>query len=462
MVNINFKSVEKIQRYKLDFILIFLIILTSPIFFYKLGQSSLISFDEAWYGDIARNILKRGDLINLSWNGNSYIDHPPSGFWLIAFSEWIFGSSEFGVRFAPAVCGLLSMVIVYHLGRRLFSRVVGFVSALALPSAFWFLFRARSGNLDIILTFMFLLTLYLAILASREKKILLPWSVSLASLFLTKTLIPLTILPSLLIIFWKNRYSMRDFLWPAIIFIFLVGSWLVANVLGQPGFVNHYFNIGLPGVKSETNYLENFKLIKEYLHSGVGKWFWPGIVSIFIGLFFGQKRFFVLSVFFFTFFIPFIFSSKGHIWHLIPLYPILILSFFGVSYVILKKYLKREFLILALFLIVVGYISFIQTRRSWYEFINVPRFISDEAILSKEAGKYTYKFYIDGDFVPTAIFYSEKHVQQLWSGGLQGLFDDKEQKLLITYQWRLDGAGIKENQYQILKTDRDKILILIK
>lgn len=443
-----------------DFLIIFVILLSFPLFFYKLGQSSLVSFDEAWYGDIARNILNSKDPINLVWNGNSYIDHPPAGFWLIAAGEWFFGVNEFGVRFAPAFLGLLSIVVIYLLGKELFGRVVGFASALALPSAFWFLFRARSGNLDVILTFFFLLTFYLALVASKKKKFLLPWSVSLLFLVLTKTLVPFTILPSLVIIFWKTKYNWKQF-WPFLVFITLVGSWLVINLMRQPDFLKYYFNIGLPGVETETNYLENFKLIKEYLHSGIGKWFWPGTGTIILGLFTRQKRFLILSVFFFTFFVPFIFSSKGHIWHLIPLHPILILSFFGMSYVVLKKFLKQEIIILTLFLIVVGYVSFMQSRRSWYEFIDTPRFISDEAILSHEASKYKYKFYIDGDFLPTAIFYSEKQVKQIERSQLLGLFKDKKEVLVITYQWQLDGLGIKNSQYKILKTDRDKILILI-
>ena len=61
----------------------------------------------------------------------------------------------------------------------------------------------------------------------------------------------------------------------------------------------------------------------------------------------------------------------------------------------MKKIIKSELVILALFLILVGYVSFLQTRRSWYEFIDIPAFVSDEAILSKEAGKYPYNFYIE-------------------------------------------------------------------
>lgn len=439
-----------LKKNKIDFFLILLLFLTLPLFFYKLGQSSLVSFDEAWYGAIAKNILKTGDIINLSFNNSSYTDHPPSGFWLMAASIKIMGDSEFAVRFASAFLGFLSLIIIYFLGKELFSRVVGFCSALALSSSFWFLFRARSGNLDVPLTFFFLLTLFLAL-----KKSLLPWSVSLIFLFLTKTLVPFTIIPSLLIIFW-GKIPWKYFF----IFIFFFGGWFLIQGFIKPNFLNHYLGIGLPGVTSKPDFIENFKLIKEYLHSGIGKWFWPGVISIFLSLILRQKRFLILSLFFITFFIPFIFSEKGHIWHLIPLYSFLILSFFGFFLIILQKIINNRILVNSILLIVAIAVSSFQIKIAWRQFIDIPAFISDEAILSKEAAKFSGEFFIDGDFVPTAVYYSGKIVSQISTDGIKPLFKKESTFTLITKEYRLTEAGLSKTQYQIIKSDRDKILIL--
>lgn len=441
--------------------IILLLLLFSPLFFFKLSQSSLVSFDEAWYGDIARNILNSGDPINLIWNGSSYIDHPPAGFWFLAISELIFGVNEFGVRFAPAFLGLLSLVIVYFLGVALFkSKVVGFASALAFSSSFWFLFRARSGNLDVILTFFFLLTFYLAIKAVKEKKFLLPWSASLSLLFLTKTLVPATLIPSLIIIFWKTKYSLKEFLWPAVLFFLIVGGWLVNQIIIIPNFLSHYLGIGLPGIDANTDILANFLLVKEYLHSGIGKWFWPGILGIFAGVFFIQKRFFILSAFFFSFLAPAVFSHKVHIWHLIPLYPFMILAFFGFAFVLLEKLKVKSIIITIILLGISIYFSGMQIRQAWFQFIDLPAFVSDEAILSKEASKYPNSFYIDGDFQQAAIFYSGKVVKKLSHDEILAKFAGDEKFLLITKQDGLELVKEYKDKYEILKTDRDKFLIL--
>lgn len=444
-----------------DVLLVCLLLLTFPLFFYKLSQNSLVSWDEAWYGGIAKNILTSGNFFSLSFNGSPYFDHPPAGFWIEALGEKIFGVNELGVRFFPATLGFLSLLILYFLGKEFFGRVVGFASALALSSATWFLFRARSGNLDTILTFLFLLTLLLAIKTVHDKRFLIPLGVSFTLLALTKSLIPFTIIPVLFLILWKTNYKFKDWIIPILIFTVLFGFWFLSQFGVKFDFHKHYLMIGTPGIGIETSYFENLKLAKEYLHSGIGKWFWPSVLALSGSLFLKQKRFYILTLFFLIFFIPFIFSTRGNIWHLIPLYPIMILSFFGFSFVILLKIFNSYRIVVMFILSFCVYLTFTQTRQNWYQFINISGFVSDEAILSKEAKKYPFEpLYIDGDFIPAAVFYSDKKVYQIWFDAIPELFRKKESLLLITKQERLDGAKISKAKYNILKTDRDRILVL--
>src|SRR3989338_7705426 len=139
------------------------LLLLAPLFFYNLGGYSLVDFDEAWYGEIARNILVSANPVILSFNGKPYFDHPPLGFVLMAVSQLIFGVNEFAVRFPAAAAGFGSLVLTYLVGRRLFSSVVGLGSMLVLASSVWFILRSRQGDLDTILTFFYLLTIYFAI-----------------------------------------------------------------------------------------------------------------------------------------------------------------------------------------------------------------------------------------------------------------------------------------------------------
>lgn len=464
------KLLNFFSKFKLDFLNLGLITLLSPLYFYKLAQSSLGNWDEAWYAAIGRNILESGNILTLWWNGRIYSDHPPTGFWIIAIFESIFGANEFGARIGSAIFGMFGLYLVYLLGKEIFSKTAGLLSAIALSSTYWYIYRSRSGNLDIFLTVFFVLTFYLAIKSSKNKAYLFPFAASLGLLILTKSVIPLTIIPSLIIIFWKSKTRIIDLIKPAIVFGLLTLPWFIAQYLYAPRAFFQYFLIGTPGVGKETNYVENFKQIKEYLHFGVGKWFWPGVLGVLAGPLILNKYLIALSFLCLCFFAPFVLSEKGQLWHLIPLYPFMVLAFFGFtenfSKIIIQKFLKKyqrlfKILVSVGLVIFCLYISQMQIKRAWYEFIDIDKYITDEAILSQKAGQYPYKFYIDGtDFTPVAVFYSKKDVNKVWEDGLVSLFDSDEKFVLITEQWRLDKFNITSDKYELIAKDRDKILVV--
>lgn len=449
------------RRFGWNLLAVCLLGLTFPLFFYKLGQSSLGSWDEAWYADIARNILLNRDFFYLTWNGSPFFDHPPLGFWLTGLVFALLGVNEFSARFVSALLGFLSLFVVYFLGSEVFNRRVGFAAALAFASSTWFLYRARSGNLDSVLTFFFILTFLWAFKSIRDQKFLVPFTISLMLLFLTKTLVPVTILPSLILVFLKEKKVKIKYLVVGAVFFFLgFGGWFMAQALNYPNFVEHFLAIGFPQVNFNTSYVENLNLAKTYLHSGIGKWFWPAVVALPLGLFFFQKKFVVFFLSSVVFFLPIMFSSKIQIWHLIPLFPLLILNLFGCLDIFLRRILVSKVLVnLSIFTLSLG-VSLLQIKQNWMLFIDIPSFVSDEAILSKEAGKYPYEFFVDGDFDPVATFYSGKPVQKIYYNGLVPLFSYPEPFLLITTQGRLDEAGILKERYRIIKTDRDKILVV--
>ncbi len=402
----------------------------------------------------------------MSWNDHLYNDHPLTGYWIMALFYKIFGVNEFWTRFPSALAGIISMLLLYFLGKKLFNPLVGLASSIALSSAIWFIYRSRLGDLDILLTMFFLLTILLAIKALENKKFIFPLAISVILLLLTKTLVPLVIIPLLIFVFFKNKlYKWYELILPVTLVLVVAGSWFVIQIPQDPNFVHDSLGIGLRGMTLKTNYLDNINLAKEYLHSGIGRWFWLGIASIFLSVFLKQKRFLMFTLFFVCFMLPIIFSPKIQIWHLIPTFPILILVYFGFTFTVLEKYLKNfKYQIFAIFILINSIIYFNQVRLIWYQFIDIPAFVSDEAILSKEAGKYPQHLYIDGPFMPTAIFYSEKGtVDQIQIEHLNSLLNSNEKFLMITRKENLIGnKKISENSFQILKEDRDKVLILHK
>lgn len=420
-----------------------------------LSKVSLSSWDEAWYGVISKNILKSGDFIKLVFNGEPYFDHPPFALWLQAISMKLFGISEFSVRFPSFLLGIGTLIILFLLGKQLFSKTAGLFAVLSLLIAPWFLTRSLSGNLDITLTFLFVLSYYLAIKASQSSKFLIPLSCSLAFLLLTKSLVPFTIFPAIIYILWK-KVKIRELIIPIIIFILITAPWFVINLINNPTLLQKYISIGYPGTKTHTNIWQNIILTKTYLHNGIGNIFLYGLFSLLIGGLLFKKKYIPMTIFISTFLLPFAFSNKGHIWHLIPLYPFWILAFYGIINIFVKKY--RFAVMLIVFLL----ISWNQIKRNWYETINVPAFTSDFEILATKSKEYDYPLVLDDDAVPEVLFYSDKdHVERTGTrSDLRTRFDSKNNFLLITRDWRLIEEKINKEEYILIAKDRDKVLIL--
>lgn len=452
-------------KYKKDILILILLSLLAPLFFYKLGQSSLVSWDEAWYGDVARHIAQTGNLFNLVYNGATFTDKPPGGFWIEAVFFKLFGISELTARLPQAFAGLITLYVVYLLGSKLFNRFVGFASAVSLSSSFWFLSRARSGNLDTLLTLFFVLTVYLAVLASEKKKFFWPLSFCLAYLAMIKGIVFIpAIIPVLIIIFWKNRlYKLKDYLQPIILTLGLFSLWIFLIYIKEPSEALWHFTHSLRGSTIENNFLDSIKLFKEYLYNGIGKWFWPGIFGVILGIFLKEKKLLILILFFIFYSVQFLFSPDIQIWHLIPLHPFMILIFYGSVFVLFEKlfsFKKAKTLIGILLVIFAIYFSALQIRTAWYQFIDIPAFVSDEAILSKEAGKLPGKILLDGDFDPAGTFYAGRPVTKLYNRDLKYLFENNNNFLLITNDWRLETEKLDKNEYRILKKDRDKVLVV--
>jgi 4-amino-4-deoxy-L-arabinose transferase-like glycosyltransferase len=159
-----------VQKY---FPAILLFLIFCFLFLYKIGVAYLDNWDEAWYASISREILRSKNFIQLNWNGETFVDHPPVSMWLTAISYTFLGISEFSSRFPSAFLGVLSIVLLYLLSYELFkSRSIAFISGLILGSCIWYITRVRSGNLDSTLVFFYLLTGNLNIRSSRNNKIL--------------------------------------------------------------------------------------------------------------------------------------------------------------------------------------------------------------------------------------------------------------------------------------------------
>nr|MBP7323866.1 glycosyltransferase family 39 protein [Deltaproteobacteria bacterium] len=141
------KSVHPIYRY------IVVGIFGLVLFFLNLGEWDLWNPDEPRYAQIAREMRESGEWILPHLNGMVYAEKPPLVFWLTALSQKIFNKdSAFSNRFPSAVAALLTTLVVYWFGTRLFNERAGIFAALVLATNAEFFWLAHRVNLDTMLT----------------------------------------------------------------------------------------------------------------------------------------------------------------------------------------------------------------------------------------------------------------------------------------------------------------------
>ncbi|WP_214325960.1 dolichyl-phosphate-mannose--protein mannosyltransferase [Nonomuraea sediminis] len=145
--------------------------------FANLGYPKAIVFDETYYAKdgfslitwgVERVTIKDADKLLIAGNTNiwqqctqetldkcaSYVVHPPLGKWMIGIGEWLFGMTPFGWRFAAALIGSLSILVLARVARRMTrSTLLGCFAGLLLALDGLHFVLSRTALLDIFLMF---------------------------------------------------------------------------------------------------------------------------------------------------------------------------------------------------------------------------------------------------------------------------------------------------------------------
>lgn len=127
----------------------------------NLGATRLWDQDEAYFAGAAWEMHARGDWVTPYFNQQLFAHKPPLMYWLMIGGYELFGRNEFAARIGSALLGVATGVLVYHMGRRLFSPTAGLWAALAIVTCLMFDVVARAATPDCHLVFFTGLALYL-------------------------------------------------------------------------------------------------------------------------------------------------------------------------------------------------------------------------------------------------------------------------------------------------------------
>jgi 4-amino-4-deoxy-L-arabinose transferase-like glycosyltransferase len=116
--------------------------------------------DEPVYSLIARTMLHTGNWLIPMVGGDFFQDKPPLLFWMQACFYWLTGSERLGFLLPSMLAGLGTLALTYDLGRRLWNREAGWHAAWLLLVTVQFVLQSRRAQLDALLMFFTLLSLY--------------------------------------------------------------------------------------------------------------------------------------------------------------------------------------------------------------------------------------------------------------------------------------------------------------
>ncbi|SHE74721.1 Dolichyl-phosphate-mannose-protein mannosyltransferase [Mariniphaga anaerophila] len=139
---------EKINRMNTVVIRIFIAVVAALLFIPFLGAVHLFDWDEINFAESAREMIVSGDYLTVQINFQTFWEKPPLFIWMQVLSMKLFGINEFAARFPNAICGIISLLVIFNIGRKIRNNLFGLLWVLAYVGSVLPFFYFKSGIID--------------------------------------------------------------------------------------------------------------------------------------------------------------------------------------------------------------------------------------------------------------------------------------------------------------------------
>ena len=118
------------------------------IFIPFLGAVHLFDWDEINFAECAREMIATGDYSRVYIDFKPFYEKPPMFFWMQSLSMHVFGINEFAARFPNAICGIVTLIVLYNCGKRFYGKNFGIMWALAYGGSLFPNLYFKTGIID--------------------------------------------------------------------------------------------------------------------------------------------------------------------------------------------------------------------------------------------------------------------------------------------------------------------------
>jgi 4-amino-4-deoxy-L-arabinose transferase-like glycosyltransferase len=127
---------------------VIIVVVALLLFVPFLGTVHLFDWDEINFAESAREMIVTNDYNTVRIDFAPFWEKPPLFIWMQALSMKIFGINEFAARFPNAICGAITLLFLFHAGRRLYDERFGILWALSYAGSILPFFYFKSGIID--------------------------------------------------------------------------------------------------------------------------------------------------------------------------------------------------------------------------------------------------------------------------------------------------------------------------
>jgi outer membrane protein assembly factor BamB len=341
-----------------DMVCILAILAFSVVFFVYLKDGPLWVADEMTYSQWAFHMNNSGDYLT-PWcfgSTNFWIAKPPLYMWMMALSYQIFGFSNFSTRIVSPIFAILTLIVVFYLGKMLFDRKTALISTLVLGTFATFFLFARHAMTDV--TFLFFITSGIYFMLVSDKREKTNWYAALSGAFFGLALmtkqIQAFLLPIIVILYFivtkksvKFLFSKRFALFLGVGFLIFL-PWLIYMLL-QFGTVFSEWYFLYSGIERATIPIEGHDggilYYLTYLIANENP-VWVAALPFSIGLsayyaFKRSKPHMLLIVWIFFVLGLFTFAQTKLYWYILPAFPALAFTI-GYLFVELAEKIKQK------------------------------------------------------------------------------------------------------------------------
>ncbi|TAE74095.1 MAG: glycosyltransferase family 39 protein [Bacteroidetes bacterium] len=207
-----------------------------------LGIVPLFDWDEINFAEISREMILTGEWQKVQVEFISFWEKPPLFFWIQSLSMQIFGVNEFAARLPNALVGVITLLVLFYIGNRLFDEHLAKWWVLAYSGSFLPAFYFKTGIIDPIFNlFIFLSIFQLVLMVTHEKASKRRWKALWGGIFiglavLIKGPVALLLVGVCGLVFWIRSLRLSTFGFVEILIysfttLFVLSIWFLPEML---------------------------------------------------------------------------------------------------------------------------------------------------------------------------------------------------------------------------------------